>query len=458
MNTDALEYLRGVQSGANRLLATLEDVGRRDVFSEMEAASANNRYLTVDRNSETANDFEDSEVRIDQIARGQENEGYGLRSRAENPAAVGENRFSITQNGRTTEYAVNVEEGDTNADVNRRIADAVNSANIGVRATVTEEDGNSVLTLESRDTGEQNAFSAYDTEGALLNNAGVTAATQNAQDASYRINGNHTQTSADNSINLGNGVEATLRGATQGEAVTVSAQQNSRGQAGAMRELVNGVNNLVSLAERGGAGNRLGNDLNALLGSYAYALEEVGISGARDGRLSIDQDRLNTAIQDGSLNRLMESNFATGLARIAENAAGSSRANASSQSTQRTVIGSDGNEYNYSNNYTWDSDRGMYTENERNSGYSNSRGGGRYADTSGVNGAGRANGNWYSRWQNAVSTGDNTSDFNTAWRNAQDSINSWSRQWQNAMNSYNQNSNNYAYLNNSSGAIMNLYA
>jgi hypothetical protein len=38
------------------------------------------------------------------------------------------------------------------------------------------------------------------------------------------------------------------------------------------------------------------------------------------------------------------------------------------------------------------------------------------------------------------------------------SSNNWSTMWQNAMNNYRQNTNNYAYLFNSPGAIMNLYA
>jgi hypothetical protein len=248
-----------------------------------------------------------------------------------------------------------------------------------------DENGMSALTLESDETGAANAFTVEDTEGGLAAQTGIAQADQTAQDAIFRVNGGPEQTSATNDISLGGGVTATLRQATEQGGVTVSAERDAAAQAGAMRDIVGGINDLLSAAENGPANNRLQTELNSLLRSYGTSLERAGISADEDGRLQIDEERLTAAAENGTLSALMNNpitgsyGFTNNLNRIAANASGNAR------------------------------------------------------------------------YANAVTgpTSDNTSSQGAS---------SWSAMWQNAMNSYKQNTNNYAYLFNSPGAIMNLYA
>jgi hypothetical protein len=281
---------------------------------------------------------------------------------------------------------VDVNEDDTASTIQQRMAEAVNASDIGVTATVTQdENGMSTLTLESDETGAANAFTVEDTEGTLAAQTGIAQADQAAQDAVFSVNNGVMQTSATNDIDLGGGVTATLLSATDAGGVTITAERDAEAQTDAMRDIVGGINDLLDAAERGPANNRLQTELNSLLRSYGPSLERAGISEDRNGRLQIDEERLSIAAENGTLSALMNNpvagnyGFTNNLNRIATNASGNTR------------------------------------------------------------------------YANAVTgpTSNNTSQGNST---------NWSTMWQNAMNNYRQNTNNYAYMFNSPGAIMNLYA
>jgi flagellar hook-associated protein 2 len=371
------------------LQSTLAANTSGDVFNRMDAVVSNNEYLTVSETSEPNAAFRDSRVDIQQVAGTQVNRGDALQA-DEALATEGIQSFAIEQGGNTYNFAVDVNEDDTASTIQQRMAEAINASDVGVTATVTQdENGMSALTLESDETGAANAFTVEDTEGTLAAQTGIAQAGQAAQDAIFRVDiGNNrgaTQTSATNDIDLGGGVMATLRQATEAGGVTVTAERDTQAQTDAMRELVGGINDLLDAAQNGPANNRLQTELGNLLRSYGPSLERAGIGADDNGRLQIDEGRLSAAAENGTLSALMNSpvtgnyGFTNNLNRIAENASGNTR---------------------YANAVT-----GPTSNNASSGGPSN-----------------------------------------------------WSAMWQNAMNSYRQNTNNYAYMFNSPGAIMNLYA
>lgn len=328
VNNDAVSYLSKIRAVAGNMLDSINNVSNVFTFSKMQAVSANSEYLKVNSDSKATSSFKDTRVEIDQVARAQVNEGNALKA-DDRFGQSGTRQFEIEQGGKRYQFSIDVREGDTNKDVQQRMADAVNSRNIGVTATVSENknDGTGTLSFSSRNTGEDsgNNFTVRDVAGSLVSETGVNRTTQAAQNAVYRINNGATQTSKTNDVSLGNGVSVTLQRETAG-AVTVNARNDTAAQIDAAKELVNSFNNMLDTAKSGSAGNnRLLNDLNNTRDSYALSLERLGITANNDGTLKVDDKKLGAAAENGSLNSFLGQTgsasygFTNRLTRIADN-------------------------------------------------------------------------------------------------------------------------------------------
>lgn len=327
VNNDAVSYLSNIRTAAGQTLDSLNNLSNVFTFNKMQAVSANSDYLTVNSDSKATSAFRDTQVEIKQTATAQVNEGNSLRSDGTFGDA-GTRQFEIEQDGKRFQFSVEVGENDTNRDVQQKMADAVNSRNIGVTATVSEnkDDGTSALSFLSRNTGADNGndFTVRDVTGSLASATGVNRTTQSAQDAVYRINNGATQTSKTNNVSLGNGVSVTLQKATAGT-VAVKSTNDTATQVGAVKKLVDSYNAMFNAAKSGPANNRLLNDLNGVRDSYAPSLERLGITANKDGTLKVDDTKLGAAAENGSLASFLGQTgsanygFTNRLTRIADN-------------------------------------------------------------------------------------------------------------------------------------------
>ena len=96
----------------------------------------------------------DMDLNVTQVAVAQQNRSNGAVTKE---AAVEDMAFAITgSNGR---YDVNIsavkEDGTakTNGEMLKEAADAINKSNVGVKASIEEKDGSSVLSLQGKETG-----------------------------------------------------------------------------------------------------------------------------------------------------------------------------------------------------------------------------------------------------------------------------------------------------------------
>jgi flagellar capping protein FliD len=261
----------------------------------------------------------DAVIDVAQLATAQENEGMAMNA----AGLVGEGNFafSITAGGRERTFNIAVGADDDVATVQARMASAINTANIGVTASVEASDGNTALTLTGDQTGAANAFTVTDLSGDLAEFMGIDTATTAAQNAVFSVNGD-ARTSATNEISLAAGVTATLEG--EGEA-TISFGRTAGQAASAAQDFVNAINSAIrgTNPNDGRGSQRFLNDLIGMNINFEASLNRVGINVARNGQLSIDQSRLNAAAEDGSLERFFESSgFAARAERVAFNASG----------------------------------------------------------------------------------------------------------------------------------------
>ena len=334
VNTSGINYLNNIQTGARELASSLSGITSRDNFAQAGAISSNTDAVVINQSPNATYNFEAMEVTVGQLAQAQQNASQALVADAQAAAdlgvLVGQQHFEIITNGDATQFNIVVAPDVTNEQILRQMAEAINDANIGVVANVTENgDGTVALSIQVETPGADNAFQIADIgDSTLIAATGAAQVTQEAQNAMFTVNG-EARESATNNVNLGNGVNATLTGTTGAGQVTVSAESvNVAGEIGAemVRDIVSSFNALLETARTGTNNNqRLQNDLMSVANTYSAMLGRIGVSVDERGFMAIDENRLAAAAESGALRMAFEPyenrnfGFANRLSNIASN-------------------------------------------------------------------------------------------------------------------------------------------
>jgi flagellar capping protein FliD len=83
-------------------------------------------------------------------------------------------------------------------------------------------------------------------------------------------------------------------------------ERDTQGQLDSFRDMVNSFNSFLRTARENTNGtrpNRLEQQLMGLSSTYAARLNQIGVTANRDGTLQIDERRMRTAAENGSLAR-----------------------------------------------------------------------------------------------------------------------------------------------------------
>lgn len=209
------------------------------------------------------------------------------------------------------------------------IRDAINEASIGVNAAIINDGSGYRLLLSSDDTGAANSLqiSVTDDGGSGLTNLAFDGSATNleqtiaARDALMVINGLSVSSSSNSVNDVIDGLTLMLKGAEPGEIVRVDVARDE----GAVRESINafidGYNTLIEQIEAltgydpdTQQGSTLTGDStirtvvsqlrNSLLTSVEGASEtydylvDLGLESDADGRLSLDGERFDAALQE----------------------------------------------------------------------------------------------------------------------------------------------------------------
>jgi len=330
ISASSMQYVSDIKSASSSLSDALRELSG-PAFSQRTIVSSNTDVMTINFTGNNPRSVGDISVQVDQIAMGQLNEGSRLNSSALYSGDRGVNRFAIETGGRTAQLSISVAAGDSNRDVQQKMATAINNAGLGLRATVeTDSQTNtSMLRVESTNVGtaERNAFSITDITGNAASGLGANNISRVRQDAIYRVNGGQAQISQSNTVNLGNGVSATFRAASE-QPVTATFGKDMNFVRGVVESLVRSYNNLFSAA----AGNV--NDLKAqslasrlmnVSSAYSRSLQDLGIGFDSSGRMTVDSARLNQAFENGRLEQFFTESsgrnfgFGASLGRLANN-------------------------------------------------------------------------------------------------------------------------------------------
>ncbi len=169
----------------------------------------------------------------------------------------------------------------------------------------------SSLVLESKKTGENNGFLINDVpgNGRIVSSLGADYVSQTAKNAIYKVNEKDYTESQSNEVDLG-GVTAYLKHTTDKPSKIYMAKDEDS-IAGKVNSFVKNYNNLLAFVEGNSSGkamNKLHSDILSAAKSYSPSLSRIGLNVTSDGFISVESDKLNKSIENGTAGRILSSN------------------------------------------------------------------------------------------------------------------------------------------------------
>lgn len=306
--SESTDYISSLKTGASRMKQALRGLTSGTAFKQKTAASSDTDVLTVKQATQHEKygiASGDISVKVSQIAQGQENSGTALKS-SEASGVSGYQQFQIEVGGKTRQFSISIGEGDTNKQLQDKMAALINEAGIGITASVETSGASSTLSLKSNATGDKaaNIFKISDVMGSLVSKTGIGNTTKEAQDAIYSVNG-VTKNSSTNSVDLGNGIMGTLLKASDKE-VKVSQQIDSKAAIDEVQKLADSYNTMFGAAFKNDTDSKANNlllDLNNTARTYLSSLSAIGIGFDSNGNMTVNKSIMEKAAGDGSLER-----------------------------------------------------------------------------------------------------------------------------------------------------------
>lgn len=197
---------------------------------------------------------------------------------------------------------------------------SANSEKTGVTASLVRTDGKVMLMLSSDQTGEKNAIQ-LDTSG-LTNDQTIfnkTDAISTAQDAKFKLgNSQNELTSSSNTLNnLVDGVSIQLTGTTEpGKPLVITIDTDTSGTQEQIQAFIDAYNTLKDTVKGLTASGSDGKDRGAFAGDASISslsnelsnllrdtfgdqdMTKFGITADKDGKLTLDSDKLNDQLKN----------------------------------------------------------------------------------------------------------------------------------------------------------------
>ena len=249
------------------------------------------------------------DVYVSQLASNQVNTGNFLVP-GKKSLEKGSHSFDLNINNLTYEFEFNVDESESNADIQQKIARLINRSNIGLSAQVlTDELGSTAISIVSDATGvsgiRPTIFTIESENKGLLDTLGINHVSQYPANAVFSINGNE-HTSPTNDIIINKEFSLKLHQVTGDNPVTISLRTDGEAMVDSIDELISGYNNLVSVAadhknDRFSGNEKLRREFSSIARAYQYTLNNSGFSVEDDGSVHVDRDTILAAAENGTL-------------------------------------------------------------------------------------------------------------------------------------------------------------
>ena len=320
LDTDSKEtqaYAVGIKESARILhnaIASLGGLDTNQTLAKKTAYSTDSDIVTAEYVG-NANDelpVPTLHITINNLAKSQENMGAYLPMGAiDLPSDT--YSFDISINDLNYEFQFNINDGDTNQDVQERLARLINNANIGINAKIDEGDMRSSLRLASTQTGlpegKNEIFRITDDNTSKRSGAvaylGLNYISRQPVNSSFLLNGEERSTSSNN-FTVGNLFELDLKAVSEPDtSVEIGLKTDVESLTDNVYSLIGSYNSFVSATGSYGKShslsNRLVSEVGGIASRYHNQMESMGITIQSDNTLSIDDNLLHTAATSGSL-------------------------------------------------------------------------------------------------------------------------------------------------------------
>ncbi len=291
------------------VIASLEG-GVEGVFAKHIAQSSDEDVVSAEYIGNHDADEPDAkgfEIQVRQLASNQVNLGNYLNTDRLD-IDPGTYSFDLNTNTRSYEFQYTVNEDDNNLSVLQKLAKLVNSAGIGLSATVdTNEIGQVALRVASKQTGiaenEDYLFQIVPSFGAVsaraMNVLGIHHVETEARSSSFLLNGIEHSSYA-NTFTVDNHFDITLRGTHLGDDFAkIDFKANADAIADNVQKLVTAYNDVIDLAHAHSESRNSGKlirDMSSVARNYHNELEAIGINIEEDSHLTIDRNLLTDAV------------------------------------------------------------------------------------------------------------------------------------------------------------------
>lgn len=315
-------YAVGLKESArifrNSVMATRSTLDEDGVLDQKTAYSSNPEIASVkyigisEDGSETA--APTFKLEVAQLAKNQVNLGHPLSSEEKLNLPPGSYSFDVSIKDASYEFQFELHEEDTNIDVQNRLQRLIESANIGLEASVIEDgEGNSSLKLESVSTGlsagKESLFAISDehtskTKG-IVDYLGLDRVSQPPSNALFEINGIE-RTASSNTFTVEKVYEVTLNGPSSepGIATEIGLKNDVDSLSENIHSLAESYNQFLDNASanpgKHSKSSQLLNEIGYITRHYAGSLDSLGLNFTADGHLSINDEQLKSVAAESS--------------------------------------------------------------------------------------------------------------------------------------------------------------
>ena len=284
----------------NENIATAEYIGTEDSSGEIEIPSFT--------------------IGVQQLASSQVNLGSFLPD-GKPPLAPGAYSFDVNINDMNYEFQFNIKDEETNLDIQKRLERLINSADIGLEATIIgDNNARSALRLSSTATGLAEGKAACfhisddntSKQAGTVSYFGLNYMAIEPRNAHFTLNGVEHATSSNN-FTIEKQFEVSLTGVSQGEddSVTIGLKTDLDSLTDNIHTLVQGYNSFIRAVNESSdtlsRGQRLVRDLNGLSSVYKHDLDSMGIRFEKDGTLAVDDSLLKQTATENEPGESMQS-------------------------------------------------------------------------------------------------------------------------------------------------------
>ena len=311
---DSREFVVGLKENARQLRNTIASLGGLEddeLINKKAAYSTDEDMVSAsfigDIDSDDAPSFN---IEVTSLAEGQTNLGYALDSNASVSLPTDTYSFDININDLNYEFQFNVREGDTNKDIQERLARLITNADVGIEADVLENGkGSSALRLSSSTSGlkagRQTIFDVSENNSSKSSGAveylGIDYISKQPSNAEFLLNG-EARSASSNHFTIDKQYELTLKGVHryEGQSAEVGVKDDLDSITENVSNLLSGYNNFIKVAseyrEGHPASSRLLGEMDRLVSYYKEDLEPLGLTASQDGKVELNEKNFKSAL------------------------------------------------------------------------------------------------------------------------------------------------------------------